>query len=47
MIKGFIKIDGGGLGDTDLYASADMIESVSGDTVRLNVTQDELAVEAS
>ena len=47
LIQGFIKIDGGGLGDTDRYASADMVDGVSGDTVRLKVPKNALAEEAS
>src|SRR5262245_41876376 len=47
LIAGFIKIDGGGLGDSDWYASSDMLQGVSEDTVRLKVGKDALAEEAS
>lgn len=44
--EGFIKIDGGLLGD-DQYALADQIATVAGDTVRLNVDKDDLAGEGT
>jgi hypothetical protein len=47
LIQGFMKIDGGGLTDTDWYASSDMVAGVSGDTVRLSVLKDQLPEEAS
>ncbi len=43
---GFLKIDGGGLTDSDLYVAADDIASVSSDTVRLARSRDQLIDEA-
>lgn len=40
--QGFIRIDTAGLFASDRYATPDQIESVSDDTVRLNLTKDEL-----
>jgi len=40
-----LKIDGPDLRDTDRYASGEQVREVSGDTVRLNVARDDLAVE--
>jgi len=42
---GFIKIDGPGLTDADRYVGADKIRDVSGDTVTLAVTKDQLPAE--
>jgi hypothetical protein len=42
---GYIKIDGKGWFGSDLYAGSAQIASVSGDTVRLNTTKDELVKE--
>ena len=39
---GFIKIDGPGWTDTDRYVRSDRIESVSGETVTLSVSKDQL-----
>jgi hypothetical protein len=39
---GYFKIDGKGWFDTDRYVPSDKIADVSGDTVRLSVTQDSL-----
>lgn len=40
---GFVKVDGSGTTDTDLYIPADEIASIIDGTVRLAVTLDELA----
>lgn len=40
--QGFIRIDTAGLFESDRFATPDQIESVSDDTVRLNLTKDEL-----
>ncbi|HET6315067.1 MAG TPA: hypothetical protein VFG86_01320 [Chloroflexota bacterium] len=42
---GYIKIDGPDLRDTDRYASSEHVREVSGDTVRLDVRKDQLAIE--
>lgn len=42
MRLGFIRIDGKGLTGNDRYVTADWIDSVSGDTVRLNVRAEEM-----
>ncbi len=42
---GYIKIDGPDLRDTDRYASSEHVREVNGDTVRLDVRKDQLAVE--
>jgi hypothetical protein len=42
---GFIKVDGANLFDTDRYFRADVIEAVEGDTVRIRLPQERLAVE--
>jgi len=42
---GFIKIDGPDLADTDRYVRSDEIRDVSGDTVTLAVTRDQLPAE--
>ena len=44
-VTGYIKIDGPGLTDTDRYASSQHVREVTGDTVRLDVRKEELAVE--
>jgi hypothetical protein len=43
--SGYIKVDGGVLIETDRYGPADLIASVSGDTVRLRVPKDQLIKE--
>jgi hypothetical protein len=40
--QGFIRIDTAGLFASDRYATPDQIESVSDDTVRLNLSKDDL-----
>lgn len=40
--QGFIRIDTAGLFESDRYATPDQIESVSEDTVRLNLRKDDL-----
>jgi hypothetical protein len=40
--QGFVRIDSSGLFAADRYVMADQIMSVSGDTVTLNVSKDEL-----
>jgi hypothetical protein len=42
---GFIKIDGPGLSDTDRFVRSDKIKDVSGDTVTLAVSKDQLMLE--
>lgn len=42
---GFVKIDGRGWLDTDYYVTPDMIQEVSGDTVKLNTTKDRIITE--
>jgi hypothetical protein len=42
---GFIKIDGPGLTDTDRYVRSDKIREVSGETVVLAVSKDQLPTE--
>jgi hypothetical protein len=44
--SGYIKVDGGFLIETDRYVPADMVASVSDDTVRLKVPKDQLIKEA-
>jgi hypothetical protein len=44
--SGYIKIDHGFLIETDRYVSADMIASVSDDTVHLRVPKDQLVKES-
>jgi Uncharacterized protein conserved in bacteria (DUF2171) len=44
--SGYVKVDGGFLIDTDRYVPADMVASVSDDTVRLKVPKDQLIKEA-
>ncbi len=44
--SGYIKIDGKGWFGTDRYVSADQVAAVSGDTVRLGVTKDQMAQES-
>ncbi len=43
---GFLKVDGPGLMDADRYVRADRIAGITGDTVRLSVTRDQLAEES-
>jgi hypothetical protein len=40
--KGFVKVDGKGLMDRDLYVAADQIARVDGEDVHLNVSQQAL-----
>jgi hypothetical protein len=42
---GFVKIDGRGWIDTDYYVTPDMIQEVSGDTVKLNTAKDRIITE--
>ncbi len=42
---GFVKIDGRGWIETDYYVTPDMIQSVSDDTVTLNVPKDRVITE--
>jgi len=44
--SGYIKVDGGFLIETDRYVPADLIASVSGDTVHLRVPKDRLLKES-
>ena len=44
--SGYIKIDGKGWFDTDRYVPADQVAGVSGDTVRLGVTKDQMTQES-
>lgn len=42
---GFIRIDGSGLMDADRFVRSDHIENVSGNTVKLSVTKEQLLAE--